>query len=324
MKRVCVFLWLLLVAVQATIPMAGQPLGSQDELDKWADAETVQNWLGAIRVGQDALTAGRSAEAAAAFQKAVEVCRGKASGGINQCIARLLLAEVLLAEGRNAEALAQTDQLVVLLKRATRYTELSKVDGDPRKEEETLINSYTYQVGAALYLRSARIYLRLNLATRAEPLFDLAARIFGQTVYKYYDYEAKELTKLYYSSGDLRLAEIYESQCRFHLMTGNEKKASESFQAASSFRKEAEGFRDFSEWRFAGWEKVRDEFVAEPLYKSLLKRVLEDCAFYRFDDARTAGLLDRQAALLKKVGRGDEAVAFEKFAESLRKRPVTP
>jgi tetratricopeptide (TPR) repeat protein len=321
MKRICVFLWFLLVVVYPAVPTAGQtgpPPIPTNLLDRWADAETVQNWVRAIRAGRDALKDGRSAEAAASFRRAIEACEPKATGKIHQCIARLLLAETVLGDGFNDEALAQTDQLVVRLKKATRYTELSKVDGDPRKEEETLINSYTYQVGAALYLRSARIYLRLNLSTRAEPLFDSAARIFRQTVYKYYDYDSSELTKLYYSSGDLRLAEIYESQGRFHLISGNEKKALESLQTAQSFRKEAELYRDLSRARFAGLEKILDQLVAEPLDKSLLKRFLEDCAFYRFDDARIADLLVRQAALLKKVGRTDEATAFERFAESLR------
>lgn len=327
MKRVGVFLWLLLVVVHPAVPTAGQfgqPLGPPNVLDQWADADTVQNWVRAIRAGRAALKAGRAAEAAASFRKAIEVCEPKATGDIHQCIARLLLAEALLADGFNGEALAHIDQLAARLKKATRYTELSKVDGDPREEAETLINSYKYQVGAALYLRSARIYLRLNLPTRAEPLFDSAARIFGQTVYKYYDYDSSELTKLYYSSGDLRLAEIYEAVCRFNLISGNEKKALESLLTAQSFRKEAELYRDLSRARFAGLEKILDQLVAEPLDKSLLKRFLEDCAFYRFDDARIAELLIRQAVLLKKVGRTDEATAFERFAESLRKKPLNP
>lgn len=329
MKTFRVFFWLLLVAVQTTIPTPGQtgpaPIPT-NLLDRWADAATVQNWVRAIRAGQDALKDGRSAEAAASFRKAIEACEPKATGKIHQCIARLLLAETVLGDGFNDEALAQTDQLVARLKKATRYTELRKVDGDTRHDEEEAINCYNYQVGAALYMRAARIYLRLNLPKRAEPLFKSATEIFYQAVFYYNDYNEGTSTTASYSLAEYRIAEIKEAQGRFHLITGNDKKALESFQTAEAYRNVKKTFSaNLPEGMvIVEYEKFVDRLVAEPLEKSSLQRLLNDCAFYRYDDQKIAGLLDRQAAFLRKVGRADEAAAFEKFAESLRKRPVTP
>lgn len=327
MKSFRIFLWLSLLVAQVTIPSLGQtgpgPIPT-NLLDRWADAETVQNWVRAIRAGRTALKDGHSAEATAAFRKAIEICEPKAAGKIHQCIARLLLAETVLADGFNDEALVQTDQLVARLKKATRYTELRKVDGDTRHDEEEAINCYNYQVGAALYMRAARIYLRLNLPKRAEPLFKSATQIFEQVVYLYNDYNNGQSTTGSYGLAEYRVAEILEAQGRFHLITGNDKKALESFQVASAYRnvKKTYSFNLPEGMSIVEYEKFVDTLVAERLEKSSLQRLLDDCAFYRFDDARIAVLLDRQAELLKKVGRGDEAVAFEKFAESLRKKPL--
>lgn len=326
MRTMQILFLILFTGVHPAISCAGQAGKWMPEvLEKWADPETVKNWEKAIRAGRTALSEGRSTEAASAFRKAVDVCHRNAPGGINQCIARLLLAETLIADGFNTEALKQTDQLVAHLGKATRYTESKKLKGNAKFAVDGAVNSYTYQVGAALYMRAARIYLHLNLPKRAAPLFKSAAKIFDQIIFEYFDPEDDKQIQSNYSLSELRLAEISEAECRFHLIQGDEKRALECLQTARGLRKEAEVYRDPTNSRaFVRQEMFLDQLVAQPLDKSFLRRFLEDCAFYRFDDARIADLLVRQADLLRKARRNDEATAFEKFAESLRKKPLNP
>jgi tetratricopeptide (TPR) repeat protein len=318
-----IFFLALLLGFHPVISLAGQAgKWTPEVLEQWADPETVQNWGKAIRAGRTAWAEGRIADAASAFGQAVEVCNRTASGGINQCIARLLLAEALIVDGRNAEALSQTDRLVAHLGTATRYTKSGKLKGRERFAMDGAVNSYKYQAGAALYLRAARIYIHLNLPKRAEPLFKSAAKIFDQIISEYSGPD--ERIRVNYSLSELRLAEIYEAECRFHMISGNEERALECLQTAHGFRKEAEVYRDPTNSRvFLREEMFLDQLVAQPLDKSFLGRFLEDCAFYRFDDAQIADLLVRQADLLRRMRRNDEATAFEKFAESLRQRPAT-
>ncbi len=329
MKRICVVLGLLLASAFPSVPatgQAGQSPSVQSLLEQWADAETVQNWGTAILAGQTALKAGRVAEAAASFRKAIDICEPKSAKDIHPCIARLLLAEAVLADGFNNEALAQTDQLVARLKQATRYTEFREIGGRAMRKKEVAVNSYKYQVGAALYMRAARMYLRLNQPKRAAPLFTLATKIFKQFVFEYSDLDGEDYARESYSLMEYRVAEIHDAEGRFLVIIGDDRGALESFQMAETCKKSlARKYASLPQGILIQVREVfLDQLVAEPLDKSLLKRFLEDCAFYQFDDARIADLLDRQAALLRKVSRNDEATAFERFAESLRKRPATP
>lgn len=172
---------------------------------------------------------------------------------------------------------------------------------------------------AALYVRAARIHLRLGRPERAAPLFREEAKIFEQPTLKREDLSfllgraSPEFPN--YRGRHHRTAEVDEAECRFLLARGQDDQALQSLQQAEDVRTAA------AEGQSA--ELFVDQLVVEPLDKSFLGRFLEDCAFYRFDDQQIAGLLDRQAVLLKKVGRVDESVAFEKFAESLRKKPLS-
>ncbi len=331
MKSVPALLMLLLAGFHLTAPLAGQIIfqrpPTQEVLKRWADPDTVQAWAKAIRIGRDALRQGRLDEAEASFRAAILACERKASGRVQQCIPRLLLAEVLLDSGNIEEAMIQVNQTVMSLKKATRPVDSGKPDDPGKVLEDLVANIYRYQVGAALYMRSARIYVRLGLPERAAPLFRSATRVFDQrTLQQPYIplvLDGLQFEFPHYRLRPFRVAEILEAQCRYQLFIGRDDQGLNSLRDAEKARK-----MPLPNGPYASpanqTELLLDQLVAEPLDKSLLKRFLEDCAFYRFDDARIADLLVRQAALLRKVGRADEATAFERFAESLRRRPATP
>lgn len=331
MRTGLVLLLLLLAGFHLPVTLAAQEVAlpwesTQQILKQWADPETVGKWTQAIRAGLRALAENRPDEAAPFFRQAIVACDGKAPEDIHQCIARLLLTEVLVETGRTEEAKVQVNQLVSSLKKATRYLDLGS-PGDSRKvATEMVANTYRYQVGGALYLRAARVFHRLGTPKLAEPLFSLAANMFRQTTRKSFLFLLRQNDDVlavgvpFYPQWYLRVAEIHEAQGRFHLVQGRDEQALRSLQEGQKARK-------MQPVNSAGRplpqaEIFLDQLVAEPLDKSLLKRFLEDCAFYRFDDVRIADLLSRQAVLLRKVSRNDEATAFERFAESLRKKPL--
>ncbi len=329
MRLVAVFLLLLLAGFHLTVPAVGQSIvlpgkPVQQILKEWADPVTVENWTQAIRAGRRALTENRLDEAATFFSQAIVACEKKASEDIHQCIPRLLLAEILLDRGKTEEATVQVDQLVKSLKKAARYQATAKTDTTETLVRELVANAYRYQVGGALYLRAARIYNRLGTPRRAEPLFGLAVPVFEQKTYNsvilFFGVQGVGIGVPTYPRRHLRIAEILEAQCRFLLVQGRDELALKSLQDAEKSRKAPP--LDANGNPLKQTEMFLDQLVAEPLDKSLLKRFLGDCAFYRFDDARIADLLDRQAVLLRKVSRNDEATAFERFAESLRKKPL--
>lgn len=328
-------LWLLLAGFQPTLTPAAQDIVLPGEpiqpiLKQWADRETVEKWTQAIRAGRRALAENRPDDAATFFRQAILACEGKAAEDIHQCIPRLLLAEVLLETGRVEEAKVQVDQLVSSLKKGTRYLDLGGPGASGNVSVEMVTNGYRYQVGGALYLRAARVYRRLGTPRLAEPLFALAIRVFGQRTHKHLVFVTGEkkgdqglaIRFPLYPQQHLRVAEIFEARCRFHLLEGNDELALKSLTEGGRARKSPP--IDSGGQPLPQTEMFLDQLVAEPLDKSFLRRFLEDCAFYRFDDARIADLLDRQAVLLRKVSRNDEATAFERFAESLRKKPLNP
>jgi tetratricopeptide (TPR) repeat protein len=328
-KTGTVLLLLFLVGFNPTWPAAGQIMvekpSPQRILREWADPATVEKWTRAIHEGRLAFAENRLDAAAAFFHQAILACDGKAPESIHQCLARLLLTETSLESGRTEDATVQVNQLVKNLKKATRYKNSGDSNPLNRLFADMTTNAYRYQVGGALYLRAARIYARLGDFRSAEPLFRDAVRMFGQTTHKGALVLIGEGGSLrggspVYPRRHLRIAEIHEAQCRFHLMRGMNDQALKSLQEAENVRKNPPLDSNGNPIREV--EPFLDQLVAEPLDKSFLKRFLEDCAFYRFDDARIADLLVRQAALLKKVGRTDEATAFERFAESLRKKPL--
>lgn len=331
MRLVAVFLLLLLAGFHLTVPAGGQSIvlpgkPLQQILKEWADPVTVKNWTQALLAARRALAENRPDEAATFFRQAIVACEGKASEDIHQCVPRLLLAEVLLDRGKTEEATVQVDQLVSSLKKATRYKALAETDDPEKLVEELVANSYRYQVGGALYLRAARMYNRLGTPRLAEPLFGLAMLVFEQRTYKtlilFFGDRGLGVGIPTYRRRHLRTAEILEAQCRFLLLQGRDEQALKSLQDAEKSRKAPP--LDPKGNPVNHPELFLDQLVAERLDKSFLSRFLEDCAFYQFDDARIADLLDRQAALLRKVSRNDEATAFERFAESLRRKPLNP
>lgn len=324
MKTVLALVLLMFVGFHLTAPLAGQVRffrqpTIQEALKRWADPETVEQWSQAMRAGWQGLWQGRPDEAATSFRRAVMVCEQSAAGRIQQCIPRLLLAEILLDTGNLKEATKQVDRLTSDLKNATRVFDGGKIVTPETVFIELVENLYRFQVGAALYVRAARIYLRLGRPERAGPLFREAAKIFEQRTLKREDLSfllgraSREFPN--YRARNHRTAEVDEAECRFLLTQGQDDQALQSLQQAEEARKAA------AEGQSA--ELFVDQLVVEPLDKSFLSRFLDDCAFYRFNDQRIAGLLDRQAVLLRKAGRGGEATAFEKFGASLRSKPLT-
>jgi tetratricopeptide (TPR) repeat protein len=340
MKSVPAFLILLLAGFHLTVPLAAQvtyqpPSPFQPALRQWADPETVEQWTQAIHQGSRLSEENRLDEAATFFRQAVALCERKAPESVHECLSRLLLSEVLLGKGNTEDATIQVNQLVMSLKKATRAPDSAKGNHPKRNFEEAIANVYRYQVGAALYLRAARLYCRLGNPRLAEPLFKAAIQVFEQPIHPHAFLLFGQGNMLITQSGDgqrnptfypqrsLRVAEILEAQCRFNLVFGRDALALTQLQEAEKARKKKPPL-DQAGRPVRQSEPFVDQLVAEPLDKSALKRMLEDCAFYRFDDARIADLLVRQAVLLKKVGRADEATAFERFAQSLRQPRLAP
>jgi tetratricopeptide (TPR) repeat protein len=296
--------------------------------------DTGDFWPQAINEGLDAYRLKEFPKAEDAFRRAEAALPASLTGSMPHCLTRMLLAETCVELSKPNEAERLTDEVVLQLRKASRPVNLKNCSMTGKT------NIYRFQTGAALYLRAARLYVRINQYDKGERLFEPALELFRNPIVIGCAFlvggqapsrasrqlepnpalssgaQSDSTVRTFYPMRHLRRAAIHEAECRFHLVRGLDDQALMSLQQAEKVRKEATADKSA--------EMFVDQLIVEPLDKSLLKRFLEDCAFYSFDDARIAVLLDRQAALLKKVGRTDEATAFERFAKSLRRRPPTP
>lgn len=327
-----------LVMFAASVPAASRQSGGANFPVgiSWASRVTMNTWTQSMRDGIAASRERRFPEAENAFRRAATVCDVDAPEDIHQCLASLLLAEALLELGKKKEALSLTDKVIRWLKKAVLPVWKIHPVNEERLLRDVEANIYRFQVGAALYLRAARLYPRLNRRDRAEPLFDAAARIFEGPISPRRVFFQQPSGGSNPVSGELatgsqlyqgrewRMVEIREAQCRFYLFAGNPDKALESLRYAEDWRER--GSRPSAVETALAEPEIRiDRFVTEPLKRSLLQRILDDCAFHGFEDGKIAVLLEQQALLLRRVERLEEAMAFERFAESLRKpRLVKP
>lgn len=298
--------------------------------------DTGDLWPQAIHEGLDAYRLKEFPKAEDAFRRAEAALPASLTGSLPHCLTRMLLAETCFELSKPNEAERLTDEVVLQLKKASRSVDLKNCPMTGKA------NIYRFQTGAALYLRAARLYARMNQYDKGERLFEPALELFKNPVVVNCVFlvgggqapseDSRQLgpnpslspmaqsgstARTFYPMRHLRMAEIHETRARFYLLWGKTDRATKSFQDAENIRQRSLATLSTQPNVQPQSELIMDGFVVTDLSRPLLIRVMRDLNFLQLSDDQAARFLQRHALILRKAGRVGDAEAFLREAHDI-------
>lgn len=297
--------------------------------------DTGDLWPQAINEGVDAYRLKEFPKAEDAFRRAEAALPASLTGSLPHCLARMLLAETCVELSKPNEAERLTDEVVLQLRKASRPVDLKDCSMTGK------MNIYRFQTGAALYLRAARLYVRMNQYDKGERLFEPALELFRNPIVIGCAFlvggqapsrasrqvapnpslspaaQSDSTVRTFYPMRHLRMAEIHETQARFYLLWGKIDRATKSFEDAEKVRQRPLPSLSTQPNVQPRFELTVDTFVITDLSRPLLIRVMRDLNFLQLSDDEAARLLKQHASILRKAGRVGDAEAFLREARDI-------